>query len=707
MKSATLFVFVLGLATAAATNTETGSPVERIVKLLETLKGKTLDEQKHEQQIYDKYACWCETTSTRKANDIVQAQADMRALGQRILKLKGKIATRTAEIAELAENIADNENQQEQLTAVRQKQNAEYMESSDEVKQALAALQDAIAVLAKATTLVQLDQAAKDKLMMQSRYAVNAVLDKLPTRIGMPPARMALLSEFTSAQSGYAPQSATIQGMLGDMYNTFSTNLESDTMDEATQNADYEKMYATLEEQNNKFKEEKARKETEKAEAEAMLADTTKAYEDTEKQMNADIEFFGQTKEACLSKHEEWTVREKMRNQELEGIDKALELLTSDKARELFAKSIKPGVETFLQVASEDSSNAPLSRAYDAVKTQAKKMHSVRLAALAVEIRTAKFGHFEDVIKSIDKMLATLEKEGADDLAKKTQCLDEYQEIDKTVSDLDWQIKNNLAKIAKLDKLIELRTKEKADTIEKIKETNKYIADINKERKEEHDAYNEAKADDEAAVKLLEEAKAVFVKFYKEQGIKMGPIQGSVKFLQEEPVFERSADDAPDATFSNKGNNKGASKGIISLFQYIIEDLNDELTNEKAAEEKSQAEFEKELATAEKLVEDLTEKKVTLEGIIAKRQEDKKEENLDMKENNKDRDAELKYQAKIKPDCDWILKAFDQRAEARAAEAAGLTSAKEFLAGKVALVQKPQKFNDDTLPSLGFLSLAH
>merc|ERR1719486_1578595 len=538
---------------------------------------------------------------------------------------------------------------------------------------------------------------------MRARYAVGAVLDKLPSSIGsLPPARMALLSEFTSVKAGYAPQSATIQGMLGDMYLTFSNNLESDTLEEANRNHDYEQLYATLEEQNNKFKEERARKETEKAEAEAMLADTTKAYEDTEKQMNADIEFFGQTREACLSKHEEWTVREKMRNQELEGIDKALELLTSDKARELFAKSIKPGVETFLQVASDDSSNAPLTRAYNAVKTQAKKMHSVRLAALAVEIRTAKFGHFEDVIKSIDKMLATLEKEGADDLAKKTQCLDEYQEIDKTVSDLDWQIKNNLAKIAKLDKLIELRTKEKAETIDKIKETNEYIAQIKEERQEEHDAYNEAKADDEAAVKLLEEAKAVFVKFYKEQGIKMGPIQGSVKFLQEEPVFERSADDAPDATFSSKGNNKGASKGIISLFQYIIEDLNDELTNEKAAEEKSQAEFEKELATAEKLVEDLTEKKVTLEGIIAKRQEDKKEENLDMKENNKDRDAELKYQAKIKPDCDWILKAFDQRAEARAAEAAGLTSAKEFLAGKVALVQKPQKFNDDTLPSLGF-----
>merc|ERR1719161_1242987 len=195
-------------------------------------------------------------------------------------------------------------------------------------------------------------------------------------------------------------------------------------------------------------------------------------------------------------------------------------------------------------------------------------------------------------------------------------------------------------------------------------------------------------------------------KYYKEAGIEMGPIQGSVK-LQEEPVFERSADDAPDATFSNKGNNKNASKNILQLFAYIIEDLYDELSNEKKAEAKAQEEFEAEKATAEKLVADLEEKIVTLEGIIAKRKEDKEEENKDMKENNKDRDAELKYEAKIKPDCDWILKAFDQRAAARAAEMDGLTTAKEFLAGKTALVQKTSKFDDAKLSSLGFLGISH
>merc|ERR1719335_81164 len=547
---------------------------------------------------------------------------------------------------------------------------------------------------------------------MMQKNAVKAVVDALPSKVEMPRERMALLSEFASAKAGYAPQSATIQGMLGDMYLTFSGNLESSTLDEANQNADYEKLMAAAEKENNEWKATREKKQKEKAEAEAMLADTTKAYDDTEKQMKADTEFFDQTKEACESKHAEWTLRKKLRDAELDGIDKALEILTSDEARELFAKSIKPGVESFLQIAStpsliQDSAMAPAAKAYNALKSQLKKTHSIRLAALAVQVRTSKAGHFDEVIKAIDEMIKTLQEEGADDLAKKTQCLDEYQEITKTVKDLDWKIKNNEAKIAKLEKLIELRTKEKEETVAKIKETEKYMKDITDERKEEHDAFKQAKKDDETAIGLLEKAKAVLSKYYKESGIKMGPIQGSAKgLLQAEPEFERSADDAPDATFTNKGSNKLEGKGIVSLFDYIIEDLNDELANEKKAEAKSQEEYEAEMDTAQKLVDDLTEKKVTLEGIIAKRKEDKEEENKDMKANNKDRDAELKYEAKIKPDCDWILKAFDQRAAARAAEMDGLTTAKEFLAGKTALLEKSAKFDDAQLSSLRFLGVS-
>merc|ERR1719316_698565 len=500
---------------------------------------------------------------------------------------------------------------------------------------------------------------------MMQKNAVKAVVDALPSKVSLPSTHMAMLSEFVSAKAGYAPQSATIQGMLGDMYLTFANNLESSTLDEANQNADFEKMYASLEKENNAMKKTRARKETEKAEAEAMLADTTKAYDDTEKQMKADTEFFDQTKAACQSKHEEWTLRTKLRNEEIDGIDKALAILTSDEARELFAKSIKPGVETFLQIAStpallQDAASAPASRAYGALRAQVKKTHSIRLAALAVQVRTSKAGHFDEVIKAIDEMIKTLQEEGADDLAKKTQCLDEYQEITKTVKDLDWQIKNNLAKIAKLEKLIELRTKEKEETIAKIKETKQYMSDITDERKEENEAYLQAKKDDEDAKDLLEKAKEAFTKFYKEQGVKMGPIQGSVKLLQEEPAFERSADDAPDASFSKKGSHKLESKNVLSLLSYIIEDLTDEIANGKKDEAKSQAEYEDEMGSAKSLLKDLKAKVVTLDGIISKRQGDKEEENKDMKSNIGDKDSELDYQTKIKPDCDWIIGAFDK-----------------------------------------------
>merc|ERR1719305_1492875 len=101
---------------------------------------------------------------------------------------------------------------------------------------------------------------------MQMKSAVDNVLAKLPSTVGLPPARMALLSEFVSSAAGYAPQSATIQGMLGDMYLTFAANLESDTSEEATQNQEYEEQTATLEKTNNELKAERARKEEEKAE---------------------------------------------------------------------------------------------------------------------------------------------------------------------------------------------------------------------------------------------------------------------------------------------------------------------------------------------------------------------------------------------------------------------------------------------------------
>merc|ERR1719428_2765322 len=104
------------------------------------------------------------------------------------------------------------------------------------------------------------------------------------------------------------------------------------------------------------------------------------------------------------------------------------------------------------------------------------------------------------------------------------------------------------------------------------------------------------------------------------------------------------------------------------MMTMIIEDLNDEIKNGMKNEEQNQLEFEKWMKAAKKLEADLIAKKTNLEEIIAKRQEEKPEEEETMKTNKGDLKEQEDYKAEITPDCDWIIGAFTKRAERRTAE---------------------------------------
>merc|ERR1719282_1447634 len=143
-------VLLAAMSMVTATSAQV-SPVERVVRLLEDLKEKLSRDEKQEQQAYDKYACWCVKTTARKAAAITDAQDDLRALGQAILSLKGRVATLTSEIDELNAGIKENQKVQATLTSIRQKENSAFMTETAEMKQALVALQEAITVLVNAT----------------------------------------------------------------------------------------------------------------------------------------------------------------------------------------------------------------------------------------------------------------------------------------------------------------------------------------------------------------------------------------------------------------------------------------------------------------------------------------------------------------------------------------------------------------------------
>lgn len=744
MQCAMKCVLLLFFSMFSAVESRTGSPVEKVVILLKELQDRIEQDGENEQKIYDKYACWCDISMKKKADAIDQARKDLRALSQEILKLRGTIATLASEIQELADMIAENEKLQADATALREKENAAYMAETTEMKQALAALQDAITVLIEGSTLVQkgsataLFQRARGGAAVSAETSAKAVkkaLDVMPMTAKMSEKQLSALTAFVQDHSSgkYAPQSLTIQGILKDMYDTFSTDLEESTLVEATNNREYELFIKTKEAEKAAMQQAKKLREEQKADAEQALAEATAMYDETYATKESDEEFFDATKESCLAKKAEMDTRVAARTEELEGISKALEILTSDSARELFASAIKPGKETgasakydteavalsFMQL--DGDATAPRAKAYALLKRQATKAHSIRLAQLAAQVHEAKVGHFDAVIKAIDEMLKALMEENVADIAKRDQCKAEYQDTEATSKQLKWEIEKNQAKIDKLESIIAEHEAEKEATIKHIAETQEAIAVMTKEREESNAAFLAAKDEDLKAIDLLHQAKTVLLAFYKAHEIEMGKIEAGVKemtLVQKEepegvevpknkqgPDFEVSQWQAPEAELSNKGGRAGETKDITSILTMLIEDLNDEIRNSMKAEEEAQLAYEKAKAAAEKLIEELTAKKVSLEEAIAERTVEKTEEKATKATNEALLKDELDYRAKITPDCDWIIGAFSKREARRDAEEEGLRGAKDFLAGaqEAAFLQKGNRRPAADFASLKFM----
>merc|ERR1712054_102117 len=97
--------------------------------------------------------------------------------------------------------------------------------------------------------------------------------------------------------------------------------------------------------------------------------------EDTKKSLSADEEFLMMLKEKCSMTDSEWEERQKTRQLEMEACSKALAVLSSDDAHDLFTKTFNPA---FVQKASVFNSERR-SQASKLLSSIANKVHSPRL----------------------------------------------------------------------------------------------------------------------------------------------------------------------------------------------------------------------------------------------------------------------------------------------------------------------------------------
>jgi len=379
-----------------------------------------------------------------------------------------------------------------------------------------------------------------------------------------------------------------------------------------------------------------------------------------------------------------------LRTEEIASISKAIEILASDDAKDTMSSSFKSNMGTFfLQNDDEETARcSPKRRGHKAIeklKAGAQKHSDSRLAALAVSVSmdmtssTKTKGHFDKIVKSIDDMIADLHSEYDEDMKTKEACEADRMSNTKTAKKAAQAMDDETALMNRKKALIADCKAEIAEIDAKTKETNLQRDEATVARNKENVEYKAAKADDEAAAKLIMASKSVLEKFYSDNSLALAQTKAHGK---QPVVVAGEAPPPPPSTFSEPyGGAKGETNGIIALLDMVHADVEKDIKTATTMETDSKADYDSFMSESKTLLENLASDKSALEGEIGGAETAISDARSLRADKKTLLDDTMSFLRSIAPSCDYMAVNFELRKGNREAEIDGLMGAKTALLG--------------------------
>merc|ERR1719162_1906348 len=307
-------------------------------------------------------------------------------------------------------------------------------------------------------------------------------------------------------------------------------------------------------------------------------------------------------------------------------------------------------------------------------------------------------------------MVALLKEEQVADDNKKEYCSVQFDDTDDKKKALERKLGQVNTGLSDTQEGIATTTEEIAQLTAAIKALDKEVAVATQQRQDENKAFQEMIASDSAAKELLAIAKNRLNQFYNPRLHKAAPkrelsaeerilvSQGGTATPTPAPagiagtdvtVLSQVAPPPPPATWDAYAKKSGESTGVIAMVDLLVKDLTKEMTEGKTAEADAQADYESMMRdSAARRVSDLqalqskTAQKASLEQDLAALNDEHAATTAELA-------ATLEYISSLHAECDWLLKYFDVRKEARNGEIDSLRNAKAVLSGAdYSLVQR-------------------
>jgi chromosome segregation ATPase len=666
------------LAALSTTDAAKVTPIEKVLEMMQGMVDKGVAAKQEEEVKFSAFNQWC-TNQQRIKNDEIEAGWNkIQELKAQIEKHASDIAQLTSRIEELDEDVGRWEKDKKAATAVRDKENADFKATVTDYTESLTALAGAIEVLSKqqgdtpqAEFLQSLLQVQKSRVVpMSAKRALMSfiqmqqpVADSTPD--AMPDDR---LSYEAPEAAGYSSQSGGVVEMLTKLEDEFKekkTELEKEELGAQQAFAQIiQQLSDNIENAEHEInKKEVLRGQTQeaKAEAEGDLAQTTA-------DRSEDQTYLADTEALCAQKTSDFNSRQKLRQEELDAIKKAMEIIGSGDVAGAGEKHLPKLIQirgsALLQVRNDQRS--PVQKQIsEFLAERARESGSALLAQVSQQVASDPFAKVKKMIKDL---ISKLVQEATEEAEHHGWCQTELTTNKQTRDKKTEEVNILKSDIDDLEATIAQLTQDIADLTAALEELATAMADATAERGTAK-AKNEATISDaKAAQTAVEAAMAVMKDFY-------------AKAAEATALVQAPADDAPE-TFEKPYTGLLPEGGnVVDFLDVILSDFS-RLESETVAEEGAEAEefkafmFESEKDQALKQNEKghKEETKTQKESALHSANE---ELVLTMQALNK---ANTYYE-KLKPTCVDSGITYEERVKRREAEMQSLQEALKILSG--------------------------
>jgi hypothetical protein len=645
------------------------TPIQKVITMMEDMAAKGKAEKEAEIATYKAYMKWCDKTSFEKGLDIRdgklaveqgtaaagKAKADAEAAADKIVELNGNIK---GWAVDKAEAIKTREIEQTDYEA----EHTEFTENIDALTTAMetlaAATQPVSALIQDANAdLIGSWEALTKKLPAHEKHIFTSLLEE----------------DELSAPAGNAFESSSggVQDAVGKLKERIEVKRADLEKEETDHKYAFDMLVGQLDLNTEQAQNEIEEKTQSKAQRLADFESYTQEVETTSATLKMDEKYFADLEAQCTTKSEEFGARQKMREEELEAIAKAIDVMSGSTVSGAADEHLPSFIQTrksfaLLRAIASSERSAAVHRAIIFLQGRAKKAESRILANLAAKVSES--GPFDKVVEMIKDLIQKLSTEAAEEADQKSWCDAELKSNKETRDAKTEEVNRLTARSDMLHAQLAQLTSEMETLAEQISELNLALKDATESRAAEKAENDKAIADAKAAIPAVRSALKVLKDFYAKAA--------SATALVQQPSPAGDAPGSWDSAYTGMG---GSSKGVLGMLEVILADFVRLEQETSSTEAEAQTAFDKFSSDSTADIDAKTATSKEKETLKLSKTRDLEDTGKDLKSTQKELDAALAYHDELKPSCVDAGVSFSERAQRRQEEIESLQEALKIL----------------------------